>query len=1012
MADPLSISAALLAVAHFVGEHAVGHIIGGEAHELYRTFIESWREAAGKQPRNQDLEEASLEALRAAAQVLVFEVAGRIEPKKPWIGKWDLEAPAVSLFSWDPSPGIQGSRERWLEALRLAIGGETFNELHGSLQFNEENLHQCFNTGEVCQALGPGLADQFLKWSRAQLQSQEGCAEPPEFAELLAQGWSVTSDAAVKRSAPKLPPGAVELQRITLAQVYCLFFREHLKTNARVFRIFVADTLSELRRSLDAQGPGITRELTALREALAARPTVSSSLDVVGFEAWLNPCLGEINNVLGPAKGLLDSLVRSQGELLKQHGQILGTLTVLRTELARGNVQAQPPLAKLNDYLQHLEHKLDYLLAGLPIHPFRLPDPPTYELELLQAKHRAVDLAGRDTDLGALFAWVESPEPISARLLVGGAGTGKTRLALELLLRVNAELPHWQAGLVLGRELRKFDATKQAADWTWPAPTLLVVDYAQTLTGSLAELLRALTYKNSAAHLHPLRLLLLERQPGDWFDALLREGDSNAPCTVGTLFHPPAPVSLTRLPEGALRRQILEQTLAKAAKLAGQPPLQLPPPGQLEFEASLKRDIFDQPLNLMLAALAAGEFGLQSALTRSRIELAEVLASRELARVERFARDPAKDAQKRALRHLAACATMERGFTVPELAQAADEELAALKLNWPDGPGDLATVLKLALPGERWPVAPVEPDFVGEALVLAALAQPDAKNGPDRWRSWEAAVSRCFRRDPRATPATLLHAFQNFGQLAKYDEPLLAATDALIRAGLAEADPSLLTGLESALPHQTVELRQRAFNITHQLYSRLKSLLDQGHEQHQAEVARLANNLAVRLSELGRRADALLPAQEAVDLRRALARQNPDAFTPNLASSLNNLANRLSDLGRRTDALLPAQEAVDLRRTLARQNPDAFTPDLASSLGMFGQVLEANERREEALASFAEGIRVLTGQFQSIPAAFAPVMGQLVREYLRLAETMNQAPDEALLAPVFEVFERMQAEAG
>ena len=147
-------------------------------------------------------------------------------------------------------------------------------------------------------------------------------------------------------------------------------------------------------------------------------------------------------------------------------------------------------------------------------------------------------------------------------------------------------------------------------------------------------------------------------------------------------------------------------------------------------------------------------------------------------------------------------------------------------------------------------------------------------------------------------------------------------------------------------------------------------------------------------------------------MRRTLARQNPDAFTPDLAMSLNNLANRLSDLGRRTDALLPAQEAVDLRRTLARQNPDAFTPDLASSLGMFGQVLEANERREEALASFAEGIRVLTGQFQSIPAAFAPVMGQLVREYLRLAETMNQAPDEALLAPVFEVFERMQAEAG
>jgi len=58
---------------------------------------------------------------------------------------------------------------------------------------------------------------------------------------------------------------------------------------------------------------------------------------------------------------------------------------------------------------------------------------------------------------------------------------------------------------------------------------------------------------------------------------------------------------------------------------------------------------------------------------------------------------------------------------------------------------------------------------------------------------------------------------------------------------------------------------------------------------------------------------------EAVDIRRELARARPAAFTPNLAMSLNNLANVLSDLGRCEEALTAAQEAVDIRRALARR---------------------------------------------------------------------------------------------
>jgi tetratricopeptide (TPR) repeat protein len=96
------------------------------------------------------------------------------------------------------------------------------------------------------------------------------------------------------------------------------------------------------------------------------------------------------------------------------------------------------------------------------------------------------------------------------------------------------------------------------------------------------------------------------------------------------------------------------------------------------------------------------------------------------------------------------------------------------------------------------------------------------------------------------------------------------------------------------------------------------------------------HNLGIRLSEMGRRAEALQATQEAVDLYRRLAAQRPDAFLPYLAGSLHNLGNRLSEMGRRAEALQATQEAVDLYRRLAAQRPDAFLPDLAMSLDNLG----------------------------------------------------------------------------
>ena len=112
------------------------------------------------------------------------------------------------------------------------------------------------------------------------------------------------------------------------------------------------------------------------------------------------------------------------------------------------------------------------------------------------------------------------------------------------------------------------------------------------------------------------------------------------------------------------------------------------------------------------------------------------------------------------------------------------------------------------------------------------------------------------------------------------------------------------------------------------------------------------------LAELGRREEALAAIEEAVTIRRELARARPDAYLPDLATSLNNQSVCLADLGQREEALAAIEEAVTICRELARARPDAFLPDLAMSLNNQSNRLADLGRREEALAAIEEAVTI------------------------------------------------------
>ncbi len=129
-----------------------------------------------------------------------------------------------------------------------------------------------------------------------------------------------------------------------------------------------------------------------------------------------------------------------------------------------------------------------------------------------------------------------------------------------------------------------------------------------------------------------------------------------------------------------------------------------------------------------------------------------------------------------------------------------------------------------------------------------------------------------------------------------------------------------------------------------------------------------------------------------------------------LAASLNNVGVRLGALGRREEALAASQEAVEIRRKLAADRPDAFLPDLATSLGARGAILESAECKEEALRSFEEGVRCLRPCFERYPEGHASLMAALVRDYFRLAEEVEVEVDAELLEPIVSVLQDLDNE--
>jgi tetratricopeptide (TPR) repeat protein len=609
------------------------------------------------------------------------------------------------------------------------------------------------------------------------------------------------------------------------------------------------------------------------------------------------------------------------------------------------------------------------------------------ELDLLVPYQRTTTFCGRDQEMAGLQAWVRPEAPVSVRVVTGSGGSGKTRLAVELLEWLEAGEPKvWNLGFLTQAEMERFSALQNLSHWRRRKPVLAVLDYA---AGS-AEKLRVWMEQLSANKLDgaKLRLLLLEREASlqtGWLSTIQPQGYGRA--AVAGLFDPAETIRLEPLVEAMDRRLVLRTTIKAGAGLQKKAAPAVPEVGKDKmFDQRLAEPQWGDPLTLMMAGLTALDTGLVEAMAIARKDLALRLAQRECDRVERFG----QGAPSGLMQHMTAYATLCGGLTRSELVSAAKTESEAIGLIHPKGPGVLADCVLEALRAGNEAKA-VQPDVVGEALLLTVWGGEKADDG-------SGAVLRAKGKHTQRVAASLVRCAQDFClEESEHPEPL-HWLDALIESG--KEDVPLLSLVAAEMPDQTLALRERALTVEAQLVAALRGAADAS-EDSQSLLAGALANLGNRLSDSGRREEALQAAEEANNIHRQLAAARPDAFLPDLAISLNNLGNRLSDVGRREEALPAAEEAVKIRRQLAASRPDAFLPDLAGSLNNLGIRLSNLGRWEDALQAAEEATKISRQLTVSRPDAFLPYfamslnnLGRALSDLGRRGEAL-QAAEEA-----------------
>ena len=654
-------------------------------------------------------------------------------------------------------------------------------------------------------------------------------------------------------------------------------------------------------------------------------------------------------------------------------------------------------------------------------------------LQLIRARHNAVPYQQCD-EFRQLRAWAMMMPSntrtgkrghnvdISVAVVTGAGGSGKTRLAAQLchdLSKIG-----WYTGFLPSTtEVTDEELAALAAVTT---ELLVVVDYAEEARrGLVARVVRKLRARESAT-----RIVLTARGADTWWEEFREEAEQDGTPLSNTLsLSVRGKQQVERDPWffGRMYRRAVQQFSDKLNKAV---------PTDVEVPEGLGDTALDVVLRAWLAVCGDND-GAQEAMP-TREELYDKVLSIEFARWHKEPKlgDISRDQLRRAAATLSLLAPSQDEDAVDDVLSRLPEWSQEHLLR-----SRFAELLVQSLLRDNGAEAvSLRPDPVAEHLILMVFGKnPDLLDrvlpqdpaqvpGLDDPDAEDSVVTRAFEMGQQVRNAcvTLTRATSldrevalRLARRALRERPFLwkeALDIALTQGGplapaleaLIESGATLPLGeIHDAIPVGHPVLAGAALAATR----RLAASAERSSEQQ----AHWANNMAIRLSEVGQRNEALEAAREAVELYRGLAEDSPAAYTPRLAMSLNNLANCLSGVGERNEALVAAREAVELYRGLAKDSPAAYTPRLAGSLNNLAGILAADGRSEEAQAVFVEGIdRFSPGVRAQLLVARATWRddGGEAGDVVAAAREADSTDDPVLLGPVRRMIARVITDAG
>ena len=189
---------------------------------------------------------------------------------------------------------------------------------------------------------------------------------------------------------------------------------------------------------------------------------------------------------------------------------------------------------------------------------------------------------------------------------------------------------------------------------------------------------------------------------------------------------------------------------------------------------------------------------------------------------------------------------------------------------------------------------------------------------------------------------------------------------------LIELAPTIEHHFKYAYLLQSLNDFEKAINLYEMVLKELRELAKQNPEAYNPDVARTLNNLGNLLNNTNHLKQAQAYYEEALEIRRELAKQNPEAYNPDVATTLNNLGNLLSDTNDFKQAQAYYEEALEIRRKLAEQNPEAYKPDVAMTLNNLGTLFSDTNKLKQAQAYYKEALEIHRELAEQNPEAYKP----------------------------------------